>query len=173
MSQQPAAMPVIQLPTMPKDLRIAYLALALAGSGAYTASFVRYGAHFVGAAAGEGIAAAVSWLIFAAILVRFAEDRSLFGWIDTCLKTIAVGIAIKTIGLLLNLCNFQMTTREFCILHIAILLIADIVMACIFVPNAMERGMGRRTAILFWLLALNGPVGLFISLGLWLSEWRI
>ena len=174
MNERQAALPVIQFPSLSNGLRIAYVALAIAGSGAYVASFIRFGSRFITAAAGETAAAIIAWLLFAMLLSWPTHTRQDFiRWIDVCSQTIAAGIAIKSLGMLMNLCNFPMSTSGFLIIHVGLLIIADIVMACVFVRQAMNQGMRRRAAIMLWIFALNGVMALMVSLGLWLRGWTI
>jgi hypothetical protein len=149
--------------------RAALAAVAFAGSAVYALSFAgaagaqRYASH----AAAVGVAAGLSWIIFGVLLIAATRGRpSVASWIDACLATMAVGIAIKMIGVVLNLVwgwNESIAPRaaQLVFVHLAILACADVAMGARFCFECRARGVSLRAALALW-LAINLVFGVLL-----------
>lgn len=150
-------------------MRGALIALAFAGSAAYALSFAgaadvqRWTAH----AAAVGIAAGISWIVFGVLLITFTSARpSVISWMDACLLTIAVGMAIKMIAVAMNLVwwwsdAFAPRAAHLAVIHLAILFCADAAMCARFCVESAARGVSMRTAAALW-IALNFVFGVLL-----------
>ena len=91
--------------------------LAVAGTIAYALSFRTVptaAAWLPPAGAAVGAAAGVSWLAFGAVLMLFTRGRPApLEWADACLRTMAAGIAVLTVGTAFNLGVSPLRGRAF------------------------------------------------------------
>ena len=141
---------------LPRAHRVLLCAVAFAGSTVYALSFVPL--HVPDAtriATYVGVAAGLSWLLFGATLLAATRGLpSLLSWMDACLVPIAWGIAIKMLGVFINLVLAHLDYLGRIPLlpaHAAILLTADAVMGTLFCHQANDRGISTPHAILLWL----------------------
>ena len=150
-------------------MRAALVAVAFGGSAVYALSFAgvsgahRYAAH----AAAVGIAAGLSWILFGLLLITVTRARpSIVSWMDACLATMAVGIAIKMIAVALNFVwswNDSIAPRgaHLVFIHLAILACADVAMGARFCAETRARGVSLRAALALW-LAINFVFGVLL-----------
>ena len=135
-------------------------AFALLGTVAYAGSFALDPRPWTfTAATAVGVAAALSWPLFGLALLRVRS--SVRAVADACLPTMAVGVAVLLIAAALNV-----LTNPYAAVHAAFILTADAAMAFAFVRYAPALGLGRRRALAWWLLVLNGPFLLLLTTAL-------
>jgi hypothetical protein len=119
-----------------------------------------------------GAAAGLSWLVFGPVLVMATRGRaSILSWMDACLITMTLGIAIKTCGILLNLIASAGHVSIAIHIHLAILLLADLAMGALFCRQALARGVKPVPAIALW-LTLNAIFASFILIARIGGFWR-
>jgi hypothetical protein len=164
--------------TQPRSLQLSTRLLlgltAFAGSAAYAASFFALSDHgaVLRTAAAVGICAGLSWICFGPIILIVTRCRpSIASWIDACLLTMTAGIAVKTLGMLLNVAAGAGAIRTATLLpfHVIILLLADTVMCVLFCRLGRQRGIAPPVSISLW-LALNALMGMFLFLGFKFAE---
>ena len=139
-------------------------AVALGGTLAYAASFraVPPGGPLIEAGAAVGLAAALSWPAFGAVLLLVTSARpSLLDWVDACLRTMSAGVVVLAAAAVLNL-SAPLYGAEVNALpwlaaaHVALLCGANGVMLATLVNEARRLGLTAATAITLWMLVLNG-----------------
>ena len=134
--------------------RILLTAVAFGGSTLYALSFanVPERARWLPVAAAIGIAAGVSWIVFGLVLLGVTGRRpSVWHWADACLRTMAVGMTIKMTTVLANL-----VAPPAAGFHLAVLVVANLAMAAMFVAQARLLGVGLRAGLGLWFGVLNG-----------------
>ena len=151
--------------------RAALVALAFLGSAVYALSFAgaadlrQWTAH----AAAVGVAAGLSWVAFGVLLIAVTGGRpSVVSWMEACLRTMAVGIAIKMAAVALNLVwwvNEGMTPRaaQLVAIHLAILACADVAMCVWFCAECARREVSVARAAALW-VSLNFVFGVLLFL---------
>lgn len=141
--------------------------VATVGTVAYAISFkvAEFDIRVQGIACAIGCAAAISWLGLGCVLAmmsrlgsRAVERTPPMGWFCTCLRTMAVGMAILSCGTVLNLVIYatSLTFDGLAAAHIGILIASDVVMGVVFVSRAKALGLPRLHAASLWVLVLNG-----------------
>jgi hypothetical protein len=143
--------------------------LAVAGTIAYALSFRTVptaAAWLPPAGAAVGAAAGVSWLAFGAVLMLFTRGRPApLEWADACLRTMAAGIAVLTVGTAFNLGVSPLRGIPLGLLlgvHAALLVIGNVVMGVMFSREARRLGLGPAVAIAAWTCALDGVFALIL-----------
>ena len=140
-----------------------WLTLALVatlGTIAYALSFRRLvGIEISAFATAVGISAAVSWVGFGVLLAVISRGKAaLVDWIDLCLRTMAVGIAVLVLAMLVNVVSktglFDLRTPW--AVHLGILSLSDISMATYFARGARGHGVSVMAALFLWFVGLNG-----------------
>jgi hypothetical protein len=154
---------------MRRVTRAALMAVAFGGSAVYALSFAGApGAQrWAGHAMAVGVAAGSAWILFGVLLIAVTRGRpSGVSWMDACLATMAVGIAVKMLGVGLNLVwswNDSIAPRaaNLLFIHLAILACADVAMGARFCAESRARGVSLRTALALW-VALNFVFGVLL-----------
>jgi hypothetical protein len=149
--------------------RAALVAVAFGGSAVYALSFAGdAGARqWLAHATAVGAAAASSWILFGVLLIVATRGRpSIVSWMDACLATMAVGIAVKMIGVALNLVwwwkdSLAPRAAHLVLIHLAVLACADVAMGARFCAESRARGVSLRAALALW-LALNSVFGVLL-----------
>jgi len=143
--------------------RVLFGCIALAGTAVYATSFGLFdrSEKLLPVARSIGIASGISWIIFGAILLAATRCRpSVLAWADACLIAQAAGIGVLMTSVLVNLVarasDAAPTEDAFKMIHLAIVLAADVLMAWLFVGRARRLGMSLKMALALWILALNG-----------------
>jgi hypothetical protein len=102
------------------------------------------------------------------VLLGARRDGSAWEWFDTCLRTIALGIAVLSVASLTNLAlattAFSWGIAAFAAVHLVFLLLADVSMAVCFARKALRLGMPLSTAVVLWVGVLNGAFALLLVL---------
>jgi hypothetical protein len=138
--------------------RLALGAVAVGGTIAYAWSFTRVASAgpLLPLATAVGIAAGVSWLVFGAVLLIVTGARpSIAGWVDACLHTMAVGMAVLSAATLANVAWPALPLAWLLAVHGCALLASNIVMAARFVARARALGLPPVAAVTFWMVGLN------------------
>lgn len=141
--------------------RISFAFVAFGGSAAYAASFylVKEAVAFRSLGLAIAVAAAVSWPAFGASLWATTRFRpSLVAWVDLCLATMAIGIAVLGISIMVNLAGFWHP-----VVHYAVLVGSDASMAVRFVLGARRLGLAPLPALALWVIVLNGTFALLVA----------
>lgn len=149
--------------------RALLVALAFAGSAVYALSFAATtpAQRWVAQAAAVGVAAGLSWILFGVLLIAVTRGRPLVvSWMDACLRTMAVGIAVKMAAVLLNVAWWGGVThlpdaRQFLVIHLVILACADAAMGARFCAESAARGVSIARAAALW-VALNFVFGVLL-----------
>jgi hypothetical protein len=143
--------------------RWGYAAIAFGGTAAYAYSFtvsnsLKDLAHL---ALKVGVASGICWPIFgAAVLAATRGIKNLMAWADICLVTMAWGMAVLSIGTILNCLHVAIPTTG----HAAILIAGNLVMGYSFVSKARVQSLKTEAAIALWLLVLDLPFILIVWL---------
>jgi hypothetical protein len=166
---------IAELLSWPARFLLAFVSFA--GTAVYAGSFllinhtglVRMGDDPGALAFEVGIASAISWPLFGLAMLLVTRSRpSILAWVDTCLVTQNMGIAVLMLSALLNLILYasgsSMNYHTATIIHIIIILVADTVMAAIFVRRASRIALSRLRALALWVLVLNGIFVLLLAL---------
>lgn len=145
--------------------------ISFAGTAVYAASFALtgYRERLMPIAIAIGIASGISWIVFGLVLLLATRGRpSILAWVDTCLVTQSMGIAVLMLTALINLIVYAagatLGDNSSALLHLGILIAADIVMAITFVRRAIRTTLNRSMALALWILALNGIFALLLAL---------
>ena len=149
----------LHLLTWPR--RTLLTAVAFGGSTLYALSFanVPERARWLPIAAAIGIAAGVSWIVFGLVLLGVTRRRpSIWHWADVCLRTMAVGMTIKMTTVLANL-----VAPPGAGFHLAVLLVANLTMAGMFVAQARPLGVSLRAGLGLWFGVLNGVFAVVLA----------
>ena len=152
---------------LPWSLRALLILIAIAGSTIYAASYrsIDSPIDLLPIATAIGIAAGTAWVGFGFILLTVATMRpkrfsriSVLHWADACLLAMSIGMAIKMIGVALNIAlpNGQVDFAPLAVAQLALLLVADVVMGFVFTMRSGRLGLPRRHAVALWVVALNG-----------------
>ncbi|MEW6207466.1 MAG: hypothetical protein AB1631_03810 [Acidobacteriota bacterium] len=143
--------------------RVLFGCIAIAGTAVYAASFGVFdrSEKLLPLARSIGIASGISWIAFGAVLLAATRCRpSILAWADACLVAQAAGIGVLMASVLVNLAarasDAAPTENVFRMIHGAIILAADVLMAWLFVRRARRLGMSLKMALALWVLALNG-----------------
>ena len=143
--------------------RLLFGTAAIAGTCIYAASFalIEEGAKLASVATAIGIASGISWPGFGVILLFVTRCRPrILAWADACLITMIAGIVVLMLSALLNMSAFAIKASEaagaLTMIHIAILIAADLLMALVFIYLARRLGLSRLLAATLWVVALNG-----------------
>ena len=159
----------------PFNTRLVLGAVSILGTLVYAASFALCDSERTLAplAAAIGVAAAVAWLGFGAMIWLAQGSRQIDLWIDTCLKTQAIGIAVLMLAAAANATFFASADRlgsypvfpVFVVVHLGLLLVADALMGAHFLLAAERTaGVAWPRALAGWVLGLNGIFALILSL---------
>jgi len=139
--------------------------LAFSASAAYAASFLPLGPAAARLPALIALAAAISWPTFGLALLLVRPRRPTLFWMDACLHSIAAGTVVQAVAVLFNLtlalAHPAPARGFFLAAHLVLLLATDAVMAAVFLRRS---GLRPRAALLLWLLALNAPFALYLSI---------
>jgi len=150
--------------------RVTLILVALIGTAAYGTSF---GAGTISNWArvwGTRVAldAGLSWPMFGLALLLARRAGSAWEWFDTCLRTMALGIAVLSFASVVNLAVATTASRRgstaFVAVHLGILLVADVSMAVYFTRKALRLGMPLSIAVVLWVGVLNGAFALLLVL---------
>lgn len=169
----PASRPIASpLPPSPMSwpTRIVLMLIAFTGSAVYAASYRLVGATagLAPVAAAIGIAAGTAWIGFGFLLLTAAQMDprryrrvTTLHWADACLVTMTVGMAVKMIGVGANVIAAGLDGERVDLaiiapLQLALLIATDIAMGAIFVRIVRRFAMPTRTALILWVVALNG-----------------
>lgn len=160
--------------------RAALLAFAFVGTATYAASFALLApdqrpAWLLPLAIGVAIASTLSWPILGIALYKASADRrTVLGWFDACLVTIAYGEIPLLLAAAWNLIASFTTPAQGALLgaHLGLIAGSDILMGVIFASKAPSLGMRARRAALLWVVVMNGVFGLLLlalarPLGYW------
>lgn len=160
--------------------RAALLAFAFVGTATYAASFAMLAPEqrpewLLPLAIGVAIASTLSWPILGALLKAASPDRrTLLGWFDACLVTIAFGEIPLLLAAGWNLIASFASPSPGALLgaHLGLLAGSDILMGVHFARRAPALGMPARRAALLWVVVMNGVFGLLLlalarPLGYW------
>lgn len=148
-------------------VRALLMLIAFAGSTVYAASYRLVETHIdlLTIATSIGIAAGTAWIGFGFILLTMAQMKprrfarvSALRWADVCLVAMAIGMAIKMIGVALNvaMAGTQLDFAALASVQLALLLTADVVMGFMFTMRSSRLGLPPRHAVALWVAALNG-----------------
>lgn len=149
--------------------RLALGSVAAGGTVAYAWSFTRVAnaGPLLPLATAVGSAAGVSWLVFGAVLLTVTGARpSIAGWVDACLHTMAVGMAVLSTATLANLAWPAISLTWLLSVHGGALVVSNVVMAARFVARARVLGLPPAAAVTFWMVGLNATFGA-ILFALW------
>lgn len=126
-------------------------------------------------AAGIGISAGLSWFIVGLAVLAITRGDGphrgtrIMRWFDTCLVAMGVGECLLVSAAALNAAAMAVARLDLANepdfmmkLHLAILVLADAVMAVVFVRRARQFGEKLSTAGLLWVVALNGSFAVFL-----------
>ena len=141
--------------------RVLLALVAFGGSTVYALSFanVPERVRWLPVATAIGIAAGVSWVLFGLVLLVVTRWRpSVWHWADACLRTMACGMAVKMSAVVANLVGVPSAW-----FHLGVLLVANLVMAAVFVWQARRLGMRLGTGLGLWFGALNGVFALVLG----------
>lgn len=145
--------------------------ISFVGTAVYAASFalIEFRERLMPLAVAVGIASAISWIVFGAVLLVVTRSRpSLLAWVDTCLVTQNMGIAVLMLSALVNLIFYatgaSLSDSASALVHTIILISADIVMAIVFVRRAVRIALSRATALALWIVVINGVFALLVAL---------
>lgn len=143
--------------------RVLFGCIAFAGTAVYASSFGVFDGseNLLPIARSIGIASGISWIVFGAVLLAATRCRpSVLAWADACLVAQAAGIGVLMTSVLVNLIarasDAASTENAFKMVHAAIVLAADVLMAWLFVRRARRLGMSLKMALALWVLILNG-----------------
>lgn len=150
--------------------RAALLAFAFVGTATYAASFALLSPDqrppwLLPLAIGVAIASTMSWPILGALLKAASPDqRTLLGWFDACLVTIAFGEIPLLLAAGWNLIASFVSPSPAALLggHLGLLAGSDILMGVIFAKKAPALGMPAGRAALLWVVVMNGVFGLLL-----------
>ena len=146
--------------------RLALGSIAIFGTAAYVASFhlAPERAELLDIARRVGTSAGISWIAFGVLLLALSRRTTIGEWSDICLSTMAVGIAVMSLGVLTNVSARYMfgsaggdprTTSALRAVHVAILLGSDVAMGAWFASRAAPKHLGVGQALLAWVFGLN------------------
>jgi hypothetical protein len=138
--------------------RLACALVATVGTLAYASSFARIATPdpLFPLASAVGLAAAVSWFVFGAVLLIVTGARpSITAWVDVCLRTMAIGMVILSIGTAANIFFAQLPLAALLVIQLAALGASNVVMCTVFVARARRLGLPPAAAVTFWLVGLN------------------
>lgn len=161
---------IAELLSWPARFLLAFISFA--GTAVYAASFALtgYRERLLPMAIAVGIASGISWVAFGAVLLTVTRSQpSILAWVDTCLVTQNMGIAVLMLSAIVNLIVYligrtSLSDNTSTIIHTIILIAADILMAAIFVRRASRIALSRAKALLLWILALNGIFVLLLAI---------
>jgi hypothetical protein len=145
--------------------------IAFAGTAVYAASFGTFeqSERVLLIARSVGVSSGISWVAFGIVLLGATRCRpSVLAWADACLRAQVAGIAVLMTSVLLNLISLASgsfllpTGGAFRTVHVGIILIADVLMATLFVRHARRLGMKPMVALVLWVFILNGFFILFL-----------
>ena len=143
--------------------RILWGLISILGTAFYVLSFnvIHKNIDFTFPANKIGMASAISWIIFGMVLLIVTKSiPSIKAWVDICLSTMAVGIAILMTGVIFNfiifLSNSLINFQTFLLIHLVILITSDLSMGKIFIKESEPLGLNPSKAILLWISCLNG-----------------
>lgn len=149
--------------------RVLFGCIAFAGTAVYATSFGVFdrSERLLPLARSVGIASGISWIVFGAVLLAATRCRpSVLAWADACLMAQAAGISVLMASVIVNLIarasDAASTENTFKLIHAAIILAADVLMAWLFVRRARRLGMSLKMALALWVLILNGFFLLFL-----------
>lgn len=137
--------------------------VAFGGTAAYAYSFtltpeVKDLAHI---ALKIGVASAVCWPLFGVAVLSISGGwKRALEWAETCLVTMAWGMAVLSISTVLNLLRVSIPLEG----HGCIIVISNLTMAYSFITRAQGMGLGPQASISIWLLALDLPFVLIVWL---------
>lgn len=109
-----------------------------------------------------GIAAGISWPIFGVLLLYVVKARpSLLAWVDVCLKTMALGIALLLPSMFLNAIAYATSPSLLwwsgaLATHVVLLAAANIIMGVTFVRLGRCLFARPQTLVCLWVFALDG-----------------
>jgi len=105
------------------------------------------------------ICAGFAWCVFGPLLIAITR-LPILRCAHICLVSMAYGEAVLCIGAVLNLIGTYTTAPAAA--NIACVLISDVVMAAVFTLQLRTEGVSPKTALLLWILALNGVAALLL-----------
>lgn len=147
--------------------RLILALVAVAGTIVYALSFnaIQQG-ELISYARKIGIAAGVSWLGLGAALVASATRVGVARWFDLCLKTMSIGMAVLSFGVLTNLVIWPMMVSGgvgvLTDVQLGLLGLSDILMGTYFVKSAGLLGLPRVKGLLLWVIVLNGGFAVLV-----------
>ncbi|MEX0777580.1 MAG: hypothetical protein WD042_17885 [Phycisphaeraceae bacterium] len=153
------------LATLPRQL--ARSAVAVIGTVVYAGSFILLDSPTLAWASGiVGIAAGFSWPILGGVLVtRGRRWTDVATWVDVCLSTMVVGIAVLLAAVVLNLMAARARWPVTILLsgHAAILIVSNAAMARVFVRQSAAIGVPVAMAWRWWALGLCLPFAVVVA----------
>ena len=105
------------------------------------------------------VCAGFAWCVFGPLLIAVTR-LPILRCAHICLVSMAYGEAVLCIGAILNLIGAG--TAAPAAMNIACVLISDVVMAAVFTLQLRMEGVSPKTALLLWILALNGVAALLL-----------
>ena len=155
---------IASLQTGPPWTKRAFLAfVAFGGTAAYAYSFTLISVFkgLAHVALKVGVASGICWPIFGIVLVSITGTwRRALQWADTCLITMAWGMAVLSVSTVLNLLHAPIPLLG----HAIVIFASNLTMAYVFVTRASKRGLKPWMALSVWLLNLDLPFILIIWL---------
>ena len=113
---------------------------------------------FARISAAVGVGAGAAWIGFGTSLVLTAPKVSAIRWADVCLKTMALGMAVLSLALGLNLAYRmgKLPVAPATWYYGVIVGASDLAMAAYFVRRAHQHGLSALRAVVLWIFVLNG-----------------
>jgi len=157
-------------PSLSTPTRTALLSASLLATALYAASFALLddADRLLPIAVSVAVAAVVSWPLFGLVLIRISPTRAhVDGFFDACLLAIAGGevllLAAAGVNVALTTLNTSLTLLEaLASIHLALLLLADALMAAIFTTRVRPLGLSAGWALALWVGALNVAFALLL-----------
>jgi hypothetical protein len=148
--------------------------IAIGGTILYAASFTICDAARTLAplASAVGASAGLAWIGFGFIILLIDGRRRVSSWVDLCLQTQALGIAVLMLAAGANATFFASVKHAgalplfpaFIAFHLGLLLLSDALMALAFVRGAVALRFPARHALAAWILGLNGIFAIVLAM---------
>ncbi|MBI1849729.1 MAG: hypothetical protein HYR85_05245 [Planctomycetes bacterium] len=146
--------------------RAALGAVAILGTIAWTVAIASVMPRWRTEAAVLGVAAGIAWPVFGGVVLYVTRGRpSVVAWVDACLNTMALGIAVllisSTFWLVFAFAGGNPMAAMMGFLP-GSLLASFVVMIQFFLKQALGRGMPARTALGLWFGVLLGSFAVIV-----------
>jgi hypothetical protein len=157
-------------PALARSARVLLALIALGGATVHAASYrlVDAAAPLAPLAVGVGIAALTAWIGFGFLVLTAAEMRprryrgiTVLHWADACLVALAAGVAVKMVGVAVNILiagvgGGRADLALIAPIQLVILVATDVTIGVVFARFAGRLGMPMRTAATLWIVGFNG-----------------